>query len=132
MATGKPVRFTDVDAARRYLETLLWQDGPVCAHCRVAGQATILKGRSTRPGVYWCNACRKPFSVTVGTIYERSHIPLNKWLYANHLLCSSQSAISTRRLARMLGVSYKTAWYMIHRIREAMSAEPAGESSSMA
>jgi transposase-like protein len=129
MATGKPVRFTDADAARRHLETLLWRDGPVCAHCRVAGQASALKGRSTRPGVYWCNACRKPFSVTVGTIYERSHIPLNKWLYANHLLCGSETAISTRRLARLLGVSYKTAWHMIHRIRAVMSSDPAGGAS---
>ena len=133
MATAKPVRFTNPDAARRHLEALLWRDGPVCAHCRVAGQATALKGKSTRPGVYWCNACRKPFSVTVGTIYERSHIPLNKWLYANHLLCGSANEMSARRLARMLGVSYKTAWHMIHRIRAAMSSDlggdPAGEPS---
>ena len=132
MATGKPARFTDAEAARRHLEKLLWGGGPVCAHCRVADQATVLKGKSTRPGVYWCNACRKPFSVTVGTIYESSHIPLNKWLYANHLLCGSQSKISTRRMARMLGVSYKTAWHMIHRIRAAMSSDPAGEFSPMA
>ena len=131
MATGKSVRFTSADAARRHLETLLWRDGPVCAHCRIAGQATALKGKSTRPGVYWCNACRKPFSVTVGTIYERSHIPLNKWLYANHLLCSSANAMSARRLARMLDVSYKTAWHMIHRIRAAMPSESAGEPSPM-
>jgi transposase-like protein len=131
MSTAKPARFTNAEAARRHLETLLWRDGPVCAHCRVAGQATVLKGKSTRPGVYWCNACRKPFSVTVGTIYESSHIPLNKWLYANHLLCSSDTAISTRRMARMLGVSYKTAWYMIDRIRAAMSPDPAGGPSSM-
>ena len=137
MATAKPVRFTNPDAARRHLEALLWRDGPVCAHCRVAGQATALKGKSTRPGVYWCNACRKPFSVTVGTIYERSHIPLNKWLYANHLLCESAKEMSARRLARMLGVSYKTAWHMMRRIRAAMSSnlggnlarDPAGEPS---
>ena len=131
MTTAKPVRFTSADAARRYLEGLLWRDGPVCAHCQVAGQASALRGKSTRPGVYWCNACRKPFSVTVGTIYERSHIPLNKWLYANHLLCSSENAISARRLARLLGVSYKTAWHMIHRIRAVMSTDPAGEPAPM-
>jgi transposase-like protein len=129
MATGKPVRFTDADAARRYLETLLWHDGPVCPHCRVAGHATALKGKSTRPGVYWCNACRKPFSVTVGTIYERSHIPLNVWLYANHLLCGSKTGISAQRLARMLGVSYKTAWHMVRHIRAAISSDPADKPS---
>ena len=127
MATAKPVRFTNPDAARRHLEALLWRDGPVCAHCRVAGQATALKGKSTRPGVYWCNACRKPFSVTVGTIYERSHIPLNKWLYANHLLCDNAKEMSARRLARMLGVSYKTAWHMMQRIRAVMSSDLAGD-----
>jgi len=133
MSTPKPVRFTSPDAARRHLERLLWRDGPVCAHCRVAGQATALKGKSTRPGVYWCNACRKPFSVTVGTIYERSHIPLNKWLYANHLLCENPKGMSARRLSHMLGVSYKTAWHMMQRIRAAMSSDlggdPAGEPS---
>jgi transposase-like protein len=131
MTTAKPARFTNAEAARRHLEALLWQEGPVCAHCRVAGQATALKGQSTRPGVYWCNACKKPFSVTVGTIYERSHIPLNKWLYANHLLCGSKSAISTRRLARILGVSYKTAWYMTQRIRAAMSSSAEAAPSPM-
>src|ERR1700760_1136028 len=125
MATAKPVRFTNPDAARRHLEALLWRDGPVCAHCRVAGQATALKGKSTRPGVYWCNACRKPFSVTVGTVYENSKIPLNVWLYANHQLCSGKRAISGLALPRLLGVSYKTAWFMAHHIREAM-AKPAG------
>ena len=120
-----PARFTDADAARKYLEGLLWQDGPVCAHCGVLGQATTLKGRSTRPGVYWCNACRKPFSVTVGTVYENSKIPLNIWLYANHRLCSAKKAISGLQLARLLGVSYKTAWFMAHHIREAMG-EPSG------
>jgi transposase-like protein len=116
-----PARFTDADAARQYLEGLLWQDGPVCAHCGVLGQAKTLKGKSTRPGVYWCNACRKPFSVTVGTVYESSKIPLNIWLYANHQLCSATKAISGLQLARMLGVSYKTAWFMAHHIREAMA-----------
>jgi len=127
MSTKLPARFTDADAARRYLEDLFWQDGPVCAHCGVLGQATSLKGKSTRPGVYWCNACHKPFSVTVGTIYEGSKIPLNTWLYASHQLCNAKKAISGPALARMLGVSYKTAWFMAHRIREAMapSVEPA-------
>jgi transposase-like protein len=127
MAPRIPARFTSADAARRHLESLLWRDGPVCVHCRVMDQATALKGKSTRPGVYWCNACKRPFSVTVGTVYERSHVPLNLWLYANHLLCNSESAISGHRLARRLGVSYKTAWHMIRHIREAMSSATAAE-----
>src|SRR5258706_5951954 len=118
MPPRMPVRFTNADAGRRYLESLLWQHGPICPHCGAIGKATVLKGKSTRPGVYWCNACQKPFSVTVGTVYEGSKIPLNTWLYANHLLCSKQG-ISGRQLARMLGVTYKTAWFMAHHIREA-------------
>jgi len=114
-----PARFANADAARRHLEALLWRNGPVCAHCRAVGEATALKGRSTRPGVYWCNACRKPFSVTVGTIYENSKVPLNIWLYANHLICSEKE-ISGHELARTLGVTYKTAWFMARHIREAM------------
>ncbi len=121
MADKMPVRFTNADAARKHLEALLWPDGPICAHCGVIGEATALKGKSTRPGVYWCNACQKPFSVTVGTVYESSKIPLNTWLYANHLLCSSKKGISGHQLARMLGVTYKSAWFMAHRIREAMA-----------
>ena len=86
-------------AARRYLETLLWRDGPVCAHCRATGKATDLKGKSTRPGVYWCNACRKPFSVTVGTIYESSKIPLNTW-----------RSMPTTRLATARNMSPGSSW----------------------
>jgi transposase-like protein len=115
------VRFTNADTARKYLQGLLWPDGPVCVHCKIVGQVTLLKGKSTRPGVYWCNACRKPFSVTVGTVYESSKVPLNIWLYANHLLCG-KSDISGHQLARELGVSYKTAWFMARHIRQAMDA----------
>jgi transposase-like protein len=121
MPAKTQARFTNADAAREYLQSLLWQDGPVCAHCKVAGKVTALKGKSTRPGVYWCNACRKPFSVTVGTIYESSKVPLNIWLYANHLLCRKKD-ISGHQLARRLGVTYKTAWFMASHIREAMDA----------
>jgi transposase-like protein len=121
MADKIPVRFTNADAARKYLEKLLWPEGPVCPHCGVLNDATALKGKSTRPGVYWCNACQAPFSVTVGTVYERSKVPLNAWLYATHLLCSSKKGISSHQLARMLGVTYKTAWFMTHRIRESMT-----------
>jgi transposase-like protein len=127
MPTKMPARFTDATAARKHLEALLWADGRPCPHCGVLDNSTALKGQSTRPGVYWCNACQKPFSVTVNTVYEGSKIPLNTWLYANHLLCSSKKGISGHQLARMLGVTYKTAWFMGHRIREAMAPAPGSE-----
>jgi transposase-like protein len=114
--------YTDDDAAREHLESLLWPDGPTCPHCGNADPNRIhkLQGKSTRPGVYKCNECEKPFSVTVGTVFERSHVPLCKWVYATHLLTASKKGISSHQLMRMLGVSYKTAWFMSHRIREAM------------
>lgn len=113
--------FADSTAAREYLESLLWPNGPVCPHC-ASERATKLKGKSTRPGVYWCNDCQKPFSVTVGTVYERSHIPLNKWLYATHLMMSSKKGISAHQLMRMLDIkSYRSAWFMAHRIREGIA-----------
>lgn len=121
MPAKMPKRFTDATAARQHLEALLWADGRPCPHCGVVDQSTKLQGKSTRPGVYWCNACQAPFSVTVGTVYERSKVPLNTWLYATHLLCSSKKGISSQQLARMLGVTVKTAWFMSHRIREAMT-----------
>jgi transposase-like protein len=127
MSAKMPARFTDAAAARKHLEALLWADGRPCAHCGVLDESTALKGKSTRPGVYWCNACQKPFSVTVGTVYEGSKIPLNIWLYANHLLCSSKKGISGHQLARMLGVTYKSAWFMGHRIRAAMAPVPGSE-----
>jgi len=115
-----PKIYTDETAARKHLERLQWPDGPTCPHCGVVDQATLLKGNSTRPGVYKCRACEKPFSVTVGTVFEDSHVPLHKWLYAAHLLTASKKGISSHQLHRTLGVSYKTAWFMSHRIREAM------------
>jgi len=127
MPTKMPARFTDAAAARKHLEALLWADGRPCPHCGVLDDSTALKGQSTRPGVYWCNSCQKPFSVTVGTVYEGSKIPLNTWLYANHLLCSSKKGISGHQLARMLGVTYKSAWFMGHRIRAAMAPIPGSE-----
>ena len=127
MSAKIPARFTDATAARKHLEKLLWPEGPVCPHCGVVSEATALKGKSTRPGVYWCNACQSPFSVTVGTVYERSKVALNVWLYATHLLCSSKKGISSHQLARMLGVSYKTAWFMAHRIRAAMAPAAGSE-----
>ncbi len=113
--------FTDENAARAHLESLRWPDGPVCPHCGSVDNAAELKGKSTRPGVYKCRGCRKPFSATIGTLYERSHIPLHKWLLATYLLCSSKKGISAHQLFRMLGFgSYRTAWFMAHRIREGM------------
>ncbi|MEQ8397527.1 IS1595 family transposase [Thalassobaculum sp.] len=113
--------YTDVDAAREHLESIQWPEGPICPHCGSVENITKLQGKSTRPGVYKCNACTKPFSVTVGTVFERSKIPLTKWLLATHLLVSSKKGMSAHQLHRMLGVTYKTAWFMAHRIREAMA-----------
>jgi transposase-like protein len=114
--------FTDADAAREYLESLYWTDGPVCRHCGNADHKRIkrLEGKSTRPGVLWCNECNAPFSVTVGTVMEDSKIPLNKWVLAFHLMSASKKGMSAHQLHRMLGVTYKTAWFLAHRIREAM------------
>jgi len=115
--------FKDADKARQYLEAQVWPHGPVCPHCGVIGEHYELKGKSTRPGVYKCRACRDQFTVTVGTLFERSKIPLNVWLQAVYLLCSSKKGISSHQLHRTLGITYKTAWFMTHRIREAMKKE---------
>jgi len=114
--------FTDDNAARRHLEKIRWPEGPVCPHCGNVDQAKIrkLKGKSHRPGLYQCNECREHFTVTVGSVMERSHIPLSKWVYAFHLMASSKKGISAHQLHRMLGITYKSAWFMAHRIREAM------------
>jgi transposase-like protein len=108
------------DAAIAHIEAWLWPDGPVCPHCGTIGEATLLKGKSTRPGLWKCRACRKPFTVRMGTLFESSHVPLHIWLQAIYLLCSSKKGISTRQLHRTLGGSLKTAWFLMHRIREAM------------
>jgi transposase-like protein len=121
--------FTDEAAARAHLEKIQWPDGPICPHCGVVDEATELSGESTRPGVWKCRACEKPFSVTVGTVFERSHVPLTKWLLATELLTASKKGISSHQLSRMLGVTYKTAWFMAHRIREAM--KPGGSLAPM-
>src|SRR5690348_10334349 len=95
------------EKARKMLENIRWPDGPVCAHCG-AQEATLMKGKTTRPGLYNCRACRKPFTVTKGTIFEDSHIPLNKWIAAFYLLCSSKKGISSHQIHRMLGITYKS------------------------
>jgi len=112
--------FHDETLAREWLEARLWKDGPICPKCGVVGHATLLMGKSTRPGLYQCNACREPFSVTVGTLYERSHVPLHKWLATTHLMMASKKGMSALQISRMIGVTYKTAWFMCHRIRESL------------
>jgi len=110
--------FHDDEAARKWLEARIWPNGPVCPHCGVENEATLMQGETTRPGLYQCNACREPFTVTVGTLYERSHIPLHKWLAATHLLMASKKGMSTAQIGRMLDLPYKTAWFLTMRIRE--------------
>lgn len=113
-------RFTNKDAARKHLEAVRWPDGAVCPHCGCVGNSSRIKGKSARPGLWFCGDCRKQFTVTVGTLFERSKVPLNKWVLAVHLMASSKKGISAHQIHRMLGVTYKTAWFMCHRIREAM------------
>lgn len=112
--------FHDETKAREWLEARLWAEGPICPKCGVVDQATLMKGKTTRPGLYQCNACRAPFTVTVGTIYERSHVPLNKWLGATYLMMASKKGMSALQISRMIGVTYKTAWFLCHRIRESL------------
>lgn len=114
--------YSDAELARQHLERLHWPHGPVCPHCGCMGRTTKLEGKSTRPGVYKCNDCTKPFTVTVGTIMEDSKIPLNKWLMAFALIAASKKGISAHQLHRSLGITYKSAWFLAHRIREAMDS----------
>ena len=120
--------FQDADKAREHLEAVQWPDGPVCPHCE-SKNARKLRGKAHRPGLHQCNSCREQFTITVGTVFERSKVPLHKWLLATHLLTASKKGMSAHQLHRMLGVTYKTAWFMAHRIREAMQddeQEPLG------
>jgi transposase-like protein len=122
--------FSDEDKARAFLEKLRWPDGVVCPHCGLVGEAYRLepkpskKNTHVRKGVWKCGGCREQFTVTVGTIFEDSHIPLSKWLLAYHLLCASKKGMSAHQLHRMLKVTYRSAWFMAHRIRYTMSQEP--------
>ncbi len=118
------------EQAREYLETIRWPDGPKCPHCG-AFEVTRLAGEKARPGTIQCNACRQQFTVTLGTIMEDSHIPLNKWVIAFHLICSSKKGISALQLQRNLGLgSYRTAWFLAHRIRHAFKKSPTGPTLS--
>jgi len=115
-------RFLTEAAAFDHVEAMLWPQGPVCPHCRNADQKRIgrLSGKTTRMGLRKCYACKKPFTVRMGTIFEDSHLPLHLWLQIIHLMCASKKGISTRQIQRMLECSMKTAWFLTHRIREAM------------
>lgn len=117
--------FSNVDAARAHLESIRWANGVYCPHCGNADAGSIhkLEGKSHRPGLFQCNACRQHFTVTVGSVMERSKIALNKWVFAFHLMAASKKGVSAHQLHRMLGVTYKTAWFMAHRIREAMKED---------
>ena len=114
--------FHNEAAAYKWVEARVWPNGTVCPHCGSLGRVYEIKGKTTRIGLKKCGACRKQFTVTVGTIFEDSHIPLNKWLMAIHLLCSSKKGMSAHQLHRMLGVTYKSAWFTAHRIRYAAGA----------
>jgi transposase-like protein len=120
-ATFQTAIFNNEDKAREALEAVRWPDGPVCPHCGATGDDVAkVEGNKHRPGLYYCNACEGQFTVTVGTVFERSKIPLSKWWLAVHLLNSSKKGFSAHQLHRTLKVTYKTAWFMMHRIREAM------------
>ena len=116
--------FQDADAARDYLESVRWANGVVCPHCGVIDKFYKLTGTAHRPGLYKCSECREQFSVTVGTVFEASKIKLHIWMQATHMMSASKKGVSAKQLERMLGVSYKTAWFMAHRIREAMNVAP--------
>ena len=123
--------FHDEAAAFAQVESILWPEGAVCPHCQSNAAHYRLKGVRSKPslinpegverqGLWKCKACRKQFTVRIGTIFEESHLPLHKWLQAIHLVCSSKKGISAHQLHRILEVQYKTAWFLDHRIREAM------------
>jgi transposase-like protein len=113
-------QFHDEEKAFAYVESRIWPDGPVCPNCGGVERISKMQGKSTRTGVYKCYQCRKPFTVRIGTIFESSHVPLHVWLQAMYLIAGSKKGISSNQLHRILGVTLKTAWFMSHRIREAM------------
>jgi transposase-like protein len=120
--------FTNEDDARETLEAIRWPDGPYCPHCGNADQEKIAKGlgKASRAGLYYCASCNGQFTVTIGTVMEDTKIPLSKWLFAMHLLGASKKGMSALQLSRMLGVTYKSAWFLCHRIREAMTPKNIG------
>lgn len=127
--------FNEEDAARVYLQEQRWPDGPVCPHCGSVERIYTVKANSKkkiRKGLYQCNnkGCEQQFTVTVGTVFERSKISLHKWLMATFLMSSSKKGISAKQLERTLGITYKSAWFMAHRIREAMKSGSIGNFGS--
>lgn len=124
-ATFQDPMFHDEDKAREALEAELWPNGPVCRHCGNSDPDKIAKvegkKRSHRPGLYYCNECKSQFTVTIGTVLERSKVPLTKWLMAAHMVNSGKNGVSAHEIHRTLGITYKTAWFMMHRLREAMN-----------
>jgi transposase-like protein len=122
--------FTDETAAREFIESKVWPAGPICPHCASVDvyKLTPKEGskKPVRPGVHKCKACRKQFTVSIGTIFEDSHIPFSKWLRTIHLMTSSKKGVSSLQISRELGITYRSAWFMTHRIREAMKM-PDGE-----
>src|SRR5687767_6623316 len=112
--------FHNEAAAFAFVEARVWPEGPVCPHCGGVERISLMGGKSTRQGLYKCYQCRKPFTVRIGTIFEASHVPLHIWLQAMYLVAGSKKGISSNQLHRTLGVTLKTAWFMSHRIREAM------------
>lgn len=112
--------FTNEDRAREALEAVRWPHGPVCPHCGSVEGIAKAQGKSARPGLYYCAACNDQFTATVGTVMERSKVPLTKWWLAMHLMGSSKKGMSAHQMHRMLGLTYKTTWFLCHRIREAM------------
>jgi transposase-like protein len=112
--------FHNEAAAFAFVEQRVWPEGPVCPHCGGVERISKMQGKSTRQGLYKCYQCRKPFTVRIGTIFESSHVPLHIWLQAMYLIAGSKKGISSNQLHRTLGVTLKTAWFMSHRIREAM------------
>lgn len=115
--------YSSEEAARKHLEAVRWPDGVVCPHCGSLDGARELGGESMGPGWHYCEDCHDKFTVRTGTVYERSHIPLHKWVLAFHLMASSKKGISAHQLHRMLDITYKSAWYMATRVREAMGPE---------
>src|SRR5258706_8119608 len=112
--------FHDETSARDWLESILWPHGTVCPHCGLIGAAYKLNGKAQRAGLYKCKGCEEQFTVTIGTIFERSHVKLHVWLQAFFLMMSSKKGMSAHQMHRMLHVTYKTAWFMCHRIRQAL------------
>ena len=115
--------FHDEETAIKHLQSILWPNGPICPHCENDKKFYQIKGKGARLGLLMCSKCRKHFTVTVGTLFERSHIPIHKWLMGFYLMCSSKKGISSHQIHKMLGITYKSAWFMTHRIREAFKDE---------